>query len=533
MFDGANGWFKRIATSKTDNDGVYLVDALGRTWERENNEEVNPVWFGALPLGGGDSLAALTSALNFARTRGGYVPPIVRIPGGNYNINGMLELFDLAQATIIMDGPIFSGAGASALDAVVRINNASNLKIVGSCTISANYLSNYASAMSVTASPGGLIKPDTGIVSHVDVFGVTVREALVGFKLGSKALDAQIAELQFHGCESMFCPVCVYNGGSQTGATFSACTLASSPGMFALTSRFRILDMDGGLVQIVGGEFVNSGVPVDISNHAAIEFKPAKSATYGNPFGTLKISGAHIELTSKLLSVGSGGVALPLKSIDANVSVSNCAGFIEQVTGDDFISIYEPTFSGLVCVDDACNFYTTQTRTGFNVVAASAVNARLSIGKTCFGTGFKDWMGGTVGGILYHPLTPVASVSGTSQSFPSGSQTVVKLTNASGNAGMSRYGVYSTTTGEITIPPGCRNMVVKFNAQGSGFTGDLFIQKNGAGILQLATIGSGGVVSMTFDVNQPTPGDKYRFVMNPSSGPITLNGARMDIHMEF
>lgn len=541
MFDGAHGWFKRIATSKADNDGVYLVDALGRTWEREITAEVNPVWFGALPLGGGDSLPALNAATAFARTRGGLVPPIIRVPGGNYTINGMWDIFDLAQATIILDGPYFSGVSSAAQDAVVRINNASNLKIVGSATVSANYLANYASAFAVIASPGGLIEPDKGIVSHVDIFGITAKEAKIGFKNGKKDLDAQIAELQYHGCETVACPVAAYNGGSQTGATYVGCTIASAPGTFALTSKFRVFDMDGGFVQMVGGELINSGVPVGTADHVAIEFKPAQSTTYGNPFGSIKLSGVHIELTSALFIVGNGGIADPLKSVDSNISLSNCGGFIEQptivgsptTTASDFATVYEPSFAGKIAIDVTCNFYTTQTRTGLNINSSAAPGAKIEVGRTAFGAGFRDWMGGCLGGILHHPLLPVVMATGTSQSFPASTQTVIKLASISGLSGMGRYGVYSPSTGEITIPKGCRNMTIKFSAQGNGFAGDIFVRKGASGIAQFGAVGSGGVVALDFNESAPTEGDKYTLVMQPSSGPITLNGAKMTVCMEF
>lgn len=527
MFDGAHGWFKRMSVPKPDNDGVYVGN-----YERENNEVVNPVWFGALPLGGGNSLPALTAAVTFARTRGGFVPPIVRVPGGNYTIDGMWDLFDLAQATVILDGPYFSGVSALAQDAVMRINNASNLKIVGSATVSANYLTNYASGFATIASAGGVIKPDTGIVSHVDVFGITVRDSKIGFKNGRKDLDTQIAELQYHGCETINTPVATYTGGSQTGASYIGCTLASAPGTFSLSSKFRVFDMDGGFVQMVGGELINSGVPVGTADHVAIEFKPALSATYTNPFGSIKLSGVHVELTSALFAVGSGSTAGTLKSSDANISVSNCGGFVEQAVGADFGSVFEPTFVGKIAIDDSCNFYSTQIRTGFNI-QSSASGAKISVGRTAFGSGFKDWMGGCVGGILYHPLLPVAQATTTAQSFPASTPTVVKLTVVSGSSGMSRYGVYSTSTGEITVPKGCRNLTIKFNAQGSGFTGDIFIRKNGAGQAQYGSVTSGGVTYIDFNESAPVENDKYTIVMQPTSGPITLNSSKMVVYMEF
>jgi hypothetical protein len=284
---------------------------------------------------------------------------------------------------------------------------------------------------------------------------------------------------------------------------------------------------------MVGGELINSGVPVGTSDHFGIEFKPAQSAAYGNPFGTLKLSGVHIELTSPLLSVGSGATPGSLKSVDANVSISNCGGFVEQADGQAFASIFEPSFAGKISIDGNCNFYTTQTRTGHNVDASAAPSCKIEIGRTAFGAGFKDWMGGCVGGILYHPLLPVAVATGTGQSFPAGTATIVKLEALSGSSGMSRYGVYSSATGEITIPKGCRNLNIRFYAQGLGFTGDIFVRKNGSGVAQLGAVGSTGVINLDFNEVAPTNGDKYTLIMQPTTGPITLAGAKMIVCMEF
>lgn len=80
-FDGAHGFFKRTG-SAADNDGTVLVDALGRSWERQFSGPVDVRWFGAVGSWdntagtGADDTAAFQAAIAFAaaRNKAVYVP---------------------------------------------------------------------------------------------------------------------------------------------------------------------------------------------------------------------------------------------------------------------------------------------------------------------------------------------------------------------------------------------------------------------------------------------------------------------------
>ena len=535
--DGGQGWFDRVTSvGLVDDDGIVLISANGDKWLRRDRANVNVLWFGADPSGSSDSAVSINAAFSAARaTNNGRtgLPPAATVPAGTYTINGMVEVFDWANGTIIFEGAYFSGTGSDNLDAVLQINNASNLKLIGSLTITTNGLSNYMSAFDIKASPGGIIKPDTGIVSHVDIFGLTLRESFTAISIGRIDNDAQVAEINFHGCETMFSAVGVHIKGSQSGASFNGCTLTSGVwGTFTSGTKYRTLLMDGGICEINGGEFVNSGVPKTATSIAGIEMRPCVSTTYTNTFGALRISGTLIELNSSLLIVGPGTVTAPYKSDTSFCSISNCGGYVDQVSGGNFVEIFEPTYSGTVTIDDSCNFYSIAgSRTGKNIRSDSNL-VRINVGRTSFGTGFMDWMGGVSGGVLKHPMLPVAAANTTSQGLSAGVDNVIKLDNEIGTGGFARYAIYSSSTSRITVPTGCRSFRIEYLGRGSGLSGTIRLRKNGTQTVVYGIVAS-EVASLSLTEGVPTPGDYYEIVLVPVSGGTGLMESRLLVSAEF
>lgn len=72
IFDGAEGSFFRDIndTTNTDNDGIILVDALGRRWKREFSGKINVAWFGASGTGG-DDRPGIQGAIDYAWAKKG------------------------------------------------------------------------------------------------------------------------------------------------------------------------------------------------------------------------------------------------------------------------------------------------------------------------------------------------------------------------------------------------------------------------------------------------------------------------------
>jgi hypothetical protein len=82
---GVTGWFNRLnnvpaATPR----GIFLIDAIGRAWQREYGLEVDPVWTGADPTGTNDSSVAYTLAM---QARGELVPT-----PGNYHFTASAQI---------------------------------------------------------------------------------------------------------------------------------------------------------------------------------------------------------------------------------------------------------------------------------------------------------------------------------------------------------------------------------------------------------------------------------------------------------
>lgn len=526
--DGGEGWFDKVSTpGLVDDDGTVLVALNGDKWLRRNLIEVSPLWFGADPTGATDSVTAINNAAAAARRtdngRPGTLPPVLDTPAGHYQINGKVHIFDWANGTLNFDGVYFSGTASTAQEAVFQIDNASNLKVTGSLTITTNGLANYDAAFDVKASPGGLIKPDTGIVSHVDIFGVSVRESFTGFRIGRKDNDAQVAELQFHGCETIFCANGVHIEGSQSGATFNSCTLTAGLWhTFSPSTKYRILKMNGGICNIVGGEFVNSGVPNTYSNHAAIEFSPSVSAAFSNPYGILTVTGCLIEVSSYLVIVGVDSLTGPFYSSAASMTFDNCGGFVDEVPSEPFIKVFDHTFSGKISIGNGCNFYTNGTvRTGVNI-SSDSPTAHISCGRKSFGVGFKDWMGGCIGGVLHHDMLPIASASVLGFSLSSGSDTIIVFNATSSVNGFPRYNVYNTSNGHISSPDGCRSLRIDFNGRAGSISGTVRVRKNGVDTLGWGVVSSGSL-SMTVLDHAPRPGDYYE-IITVAGAVATLDG---------
>lgn len=99
---GAHWWVQRGAAA--DNGGTALVDASGRSWEREFKGAVNALWFGADPSGVSASDDALVRFCLAASGGFGQVPSgTYRVDVGNYSIAANTSIFH-KSATFLMAG---------------------------------------------------------------------------------------------------------------------------------------------------------------------------------------------------------------------------------------------------------------------------------------------------------------------------------------------------------------------------------------------------------------------------------------------
>ena len=512
--------FKYNSLNASVNNGHSVFNG----WERQVPYlHVSPLQWGADPTGQNDSTAAFQawsdhlSALTLSAT----YPPVAMIPAGTYTTSEQIVLANIGNCTIYSLGALISGTSANSLDALFKINNAVNTKITGSLTISCNNLENYGSAFKVTASSGGPIDPN-GIVSHCDFFGITVEHAKVGYQLGEDLdnWDKHVAELHFVGCESRFVQIALANYGSQTEASFDGSTLAIGYLNEAHTDReYRIMKVKGGIVEYTGGSLINSMIPSGWADNGAIDIKPCKSTTYGNPYPVVSIVNPHIELTSKLLVVSSDFVGAD--SSFSNINFSGCKGWVELGAAEDFINVYDASYGGKISIDEANNFYTSLgVRTGKNINCASA-GTILEVNPSAFGKNFMQGFAGIVGGILKHPLKLISQTSGLNASLATGKQPLV-FTTVNGSGDLSRYAIYYTTNGNIQFPYKMKSINIKVNIVDSGINvaGDIFIEKNGA-IVCFANKNT-AFATMDYTDNDVLSTDVYCVYFN-KTGAVTLN----------
>lgn len=524
-FDGDNFYFDQ--NKKDVNDGFSIFNG----WTRQVSYlHISPLWWGADPTGAKDSTEAFKKFslyLNFLVKNATY-PPVCEIPTGTYTINGNIEFIDLSNVTMYCLGAIINGISSENFDSLFKINNAVNTKITGSLTVSCNKLKNYKSAFKLTASSGSILDPN-GIVSHCSFMGITAENSVIGYQIGENLdnWDKHVAESHFIGCHTRFTQIACANFGSQTETSFCGSTLASGYlNEDDVNEKYRILLVKGGIVEFIGGSIINSMLPNNFSDSVAIDIQPSKSILYNNPYPVVCISGAHTEITSGLLNISSESEGA--YSLFSNISITGCKGWIGQQPAENFINIYDASYAGKVTISSDNNFYGSSARTGQNLVSNSEA-VLLNISPMAFGNNFKKGLGSITGGNLKHEYELVGKYYAIDQPILFGGN-ILKYKFATANEDMTRYNIYDSLTGRITIPFNLSNLTIQAVVSSQSIVdGDFLIKKNG-GIVSFGIVQIGKIMSIYYVDVAANAGDFYTIEytatspINISSGePSTLN----------
>lgn len=144
---GAHWWVRR--GSAADNGGTVLVDALGRSWERESAGEIMVSWFQTVGDGIADDTNPLQAAITYATDSGrelrGEPGAVYRVTSG-LTANGALR-FDMCNSTIDgSDIPVGTG-----------YNQMFVLKVTGSIDVGISVTANVvesATSISLTSTSG-------------------------------------------------------------------------------------------------------------------------------------------------------------------------------------------------------------------------------------------------------------------------------------------------------------------------------------------------------------------------------------------
>ena len=529
---GFNGGFFQYNKSKANiSNGFNIIEG----WERHVNFlQISPLAFGADPTGQRDSTEAFQkwSEHLTLTTYNQIYPPVGLIDAGYYIVDD-ITLEDLSNCSIISLGAVIYGNSTTKKSSILKIKNAMSLRITGSLTLHGWNNENYETGLLITAADGSRLDP-AGIANHIDIIGLTARNLVCGFQIGEdlQNYDKHVAELHFIGCNTIFCRTSVRNYGSQTESSFDGCTLAS--GYFDETDSnvyHSVLDIRGGIVEITGGSLVNSMLPKEFSNHVGIDIKPAKSIKYKNPYPVVSICGTHIELTSKLINIGHGGLTNTNSKL-SSISILGCKGWISPVQNTELIRVWDPNFIGKISVDPSSNFYTSEQRTVHNVISDS-VQCVLNISPLAFGENMRQGLGSIVGGKTIHGLKHVTRVHALSQTLIAGIN-VIKFNSYSGEGDLSRYSNYNHSTGEIKLKHSAKTLKIELMIDDNAITvnGDIYLKKNNNIIAKVLKVGSMGLLIYT-DSNI-LESDVYTIVFENTS-PTQFGsgvGSYMDLYME-
>jgi hypothetical protein len=430
-----------------------------------NGAAISVLDFGADPTGVSDSTSAFQTAIN----QGIANSLQVTIPNGSYRIDTVQIKDAVYNFTLHCENAIISGVATTSRLGVFDVVNCVDFQMTGSWHIVSNNNANYDAGLYIRAQAG-----TSQATSRVNVYNPTFRNFKIGIAVGLYNIDFQCSEINVFGANFFKCPIAVYNGGSQTGASYNGCNLVSETNAAFPAVVNRAIWMEGGFVTVVGGSVVNA----EVTTGQTILINPASSATYSNPYGTLRITGAHIETASQLAVVtNSRSLSTPTSNI-SNLTVTASGGFVSPgIATQDFIAVLDSTYAGYIQVQN-CNFYSNAPRTQFNVSSASSTT-KIQTDKSSFNKDFMSWLDGVSGGKLLHELELIVSSYGINVTLPSGESIVKYLNNGDSTL---RYGpYYSTSTGLFTVPPGgFKTMVVDADAIGdSVVTGTMYIRQNG------------------------------------------------------
>lgn len=489
--------------------------------------------FGAKGDGVTDDTAAIQAAFTYFTTQmyGGSMV----FPKGNYITKSQIVFTDVYWKTIIFEGAIICGqSDAASYDAVFKIVNAQNVKFVGSWTVTAdssafgavNDPNKYACGLSFEAAPGGGIEPLNGIFVYVDVYGLTAAKILTGVKINAYNKDAQVAEITFHGLMTPFCPNPVYIGGSQTVANFCGGVISSNYWPALTSPTYAAIIMEGGAFSMVGGEITGHG-PI---NSPIVQFKPAMSAVYGNPYGAFSASGTLIENSWQFLKIyNPRSLSSPISKI-SHISLMGCYGYSGDLPASDaYLQIEDSSYTGKISIDDSCHFYqiaTNPPRAAATINSTIALNAIVSVGSTAFSAGYPYWMAGVSGGQLVHNMEWAIQAFVNSGTLATGGANL-KPTVFNTDPRFQRYSsIYDLTTGVITIPSNVsvKNIRIEASLITGAVTGDIYLYDiTNSRIMGFGQI-SGGIGNLVCTTGNFTAGQQFAIVLNVSSS-VTFSGS--------
>ena len=441
---------------------------------------INVLDYGADSTGVTDSTASIQAAIAYAMA-GGH--KMVYFPQGTYSVSTILISNPAYTLTLFSAGAEFSGNATTSAKGIFDLVNCYDLNMLGAYKLNVGGNANYAAGLSIRSAAGG-----NGGTTRNSFYNITVRQAKIGISVGEYNNDLACSELDFFGCKFFQCPVAIYNAGSQTLSQWQGCEIISEPFAGYSGSPERAIWIEGGVVSVTGGSIVkgNTATP------QTILFNPASSATFGNPYGGLRIAGVHIESNCQLLTIANSRALATPGSNTSNVTIVASGGYAGLSAAEDFITVSDSTYAGTVEVT-SCNFYAPSARSAFSISCVNT-NPVLVTDYRSFGNNFRPWYDGgfsfgTDASIFPYNGSYTATATGMTTS-PTGT---IIYSRVGKSVTMSIPNIFGTSnSAQFTLTGGDAAMKPTSNRVAQVVVGD----NGGAAVMAIAIIGTNGIIQL-------------------------------------
>lgn len=448
----------------------------------------------------------LIRAISYINTASGgirsvYIPPIALLITS-------IELRDLSNLNIHFDGTYIVGATSTTKRSVIDIINAKNLTITGNCIWNGKQL--YTYGISLRAGLPSTLAPLTGLLSNVSANNFSFINFQCAQVVGDGS-DLQISEIYLNNIKTNNVNCALEANGSQVIVNISGALLCEPQSGY--TYPKGVHRAIGGIIYHNGGEAVCS---VD-SDSTISRVSQSSSTLYGNPFGSVKMSGVHIETTGFLMiTENASAISGSSDSKYSNVSFSNCQGAMLN-GGQELIICNVSDYEGTFSADETCNFYSGVSRSKRIVYSLSplfcfdvwprAFRKGFGVLASEIGSGNVNWK---------HWMQPIIYLIPNVITINNGSSSPLGFSTRK-NTGDYLFYYADTSTGGIVLTHSLDSMIISISVLSSaGLT--ITVNVNG---VESFSCQNGGSVTLTRD--QLTIGSVIEFIAKNSSGSsVTL-----------
>lgn len=470
---------------------------------------------------GDNADVAFKNAATFLCRRPGTITRSLNVPPIGISFTSV-ELRDMSNFNIHFDGTYILATATTAKTAMISVVNATFFTITGTPLIEAT-TNNYTYAVEFKGGLPSLIAPLTGLLSNVYSDTIRVRNFPCAVRVGDGS-DLQISEIQLN-LQTNRCNCCAEVNGSQAIATINGSLLCEPQAAFTYTKA--VFHCIGGIAYQTAGEAVSS---VD-NDGVIVQLRQVSSSMYGNPFGSAKITGTHVECAGLLMAVDNGtGIVGASDSKYSTVSFSNCQG--SMLNGaSELVAIRVDPYEGTFAVDSTCNFYTSATRTK-KIVYSTSPSFNFEVSPRAFRKGFgtlaAEIGSGNVNWI--HGLQPIIRMAVNAVTIPASGTAVLGF---SAREATGDYAFYygDTSSGGIVTVHKFDSLVVSISVPASAA---LTIRLKINGVEQFSCQNSGTVTlprelvpvgtTITFEATNGTGSS----VTTASSARIVVSGSNRD-----